>query len=239
MRTPQVHASTAIGQPAILKWTTRYRDRSGVMPRWRMPSWPARGAILQRETACIPRIRRLDGRILGRPLGGDSSLALEGRALHLEPIWRNRSDSVVVAELGEFGKPNQVEHLWARWVGQDEYEICCIPFFVYDLSLGDVVQARPDRGHGRLITGVRGRSGHVTFRLWFGESHADQEPSLQRLEEMGALLERSSVHLVAVDAPDDRIGVLVLRVLTSLQDAGTLMFEAGSQDWLQNLESAR
>jgi hypothetical protein len=36
------------------------------------------------------------------------------------------------------------EQLWARQVGDRHFELCCIPYFVYDLALGDVVEIDAD-----------------------------------------------------------------------------------------------
>lgn len=58
-------------------------------------------------------------------------------AVHPDPVWRDRSNFVIGARLPE---PGRTEQLWARQLGDRRFELCCIPFFLYDLALGDVVE---------------------------------------------------------------------------------------------------
>jgi hypothetical protein len=55
-----------------------------------------------------------------------------------------------------------LEQLWTKRVGEDQFEISCLPFFVYDLAFGDVVQSSADKGWqvGEVIS----RSGHGLIR---------------------------------------------------------------------------
>jgi hypothetical protein len=69
--------------------------------------------------------------------------ASEGFVLHPEPVWRDRADFVVHAELPEADRPKRFEQLWARQLAEREFELCCIPFFIYDVALGDVVRTSP------------------------------------------------------------------------------------------------
>ena len=41
------------------------------------------------------------------------------------------------------------------------FEVCCIPFFLYDVSLGDVVATNPDYVLDRVVRA----SGRYTFRV--------------------------------------------------------------------------
>src|SRR5947209_2116831 len=70
-------------------------------------------------------------------------MATPGReAVHSEPVWRDRSNFIIAAEvLG--GGDTRTEQLWARQVDEHRFEVCCIPFFVYDVALGDVVVTSP------------------------------------------------------------------------------------------------
>jgi hypothetical protein len=62
-----------------------------------------------------------------------------GQAVHLEPVWRERSNFVIAAEVPD-GGDTETEQLWARQIDEHRFEICCIPFFVFDIALGDVVE---------------------------------------------------------------------------------------------------
>lgn len=67
------------------------------------------------------------------------------------------------ASLDDIGGGDNYEQLWTKRVGEDRFEICCIPFFVYDLALGDVVRA--DARTGYVIRSVEQRSGNGVVRI--------------------------------------------------------------------------
>jgi hypothetical protein len=54
-------------------------------------------------------------------------------AQHLAPVWRERADFI----LGAIVEDGISEQLWARKVDDLQFEVCCIPFWVYNISLGD------------------------------------------------------------------------------------------------------
>jgi hypothetical protein len=90
--------------------------------------------------------------------------------LHEQPVWRDRSNFIINAELPEKDRPRRFEQLFAREVGEDRFEVCCIPFFVYDIALGDVVRTAPKGDRKYVVSGVAERSGRYVFRIWFGDS---------------------------------------------------------------------
>lgn len=45
------------------------------------------------------------------------------------------------AAVDDVGGADSFEQLWTERVGADRFELCCIPFFAYDMALGDVVRA--------------------------------------------------------------------------------------------------
>ena len=63
------------------------------------------------------------------------------------------------------------------------FEICCIPFFVYDLALGDLVETNADYS----VTLRHAPSGRFVFRVWFGDSFHSQEEIADDLQALGAL----------------------------------------------------
>ena len=71
-------------------------------------------------------------------------------AVHSDPVWRDRSNFIIATpiEPGEAGVT--AERLWARRVDDRHYQLCCIPFFAYDLALGDVIE---------IVRGLLGDSG--------------------------------------------------------------------------------
>ena len=139
-------------------------------------------------------------------------------AVHSEPAWRDRSNFIIGARLPEEGR---AEQLWARQVGDRQFEICCIPFFVYDVALGDVVETDASFDLVRVIE----PSGRYVFRVWFGESSHPREEIAARLATLGALLEWSSVNLLAVDAADASHAQVIADFLAEQERCGRLTFE--------------
>ncbi|WP_177228866.1 DUF4265 domain-containing protein [Amycolatopsis sacchari] len=76
-----------------------------------------------------------------------------GYVQHLRPAWSDRANFVIHARLPDEGSPKKFEQLRVRRVAQTRFEICCIPFFLYDLSLGDVVETSSRYGM-RFVSGL-------------------------------------------------------------------------------------
>jgi hypothetical protein len=51
--------------------------------------------------------------------------------------------------------------VWTRTEDNVSFELCCIPFFKYGLSLGDVVRTTADDGKYEIVP----KSGHRTIRF--------------------------------------------------------------------------
>jgi hypothetical protein len=149
---------------------------------------------------------------------------------HREPIWRDRANFIVnaVVEDDEEQSPFKMEQLWTRKLGDDEFEICCIPFFLYDLSLGDVVKTCPRLGRRYVVCETVTKSGRYVFRAWFGESgNAPHGRVAADLEELGALLEWSSPNLLAIDAENLQEAETISGYLAGKESAGELIYETG------------
>ncbi len=153
--------------------------------------------------------------------------AQKGFIVHTEPVWRHRANFVINAELSEKDKPYRFEQLWARQLGGNSFEICCIPFFIYDLSLGDVVRtvAKGDRKY--VVDQVVRPSGRHTFRIWFGHSSGSRNEIAAELSERGALIEWSSRNLLAVDVADAVRAQQIADYLAEREQADELTCEAG------------
>jgi hypothetical protein len=50
---------------------------------------------------------------------------------------------IINAELKNKDLPRRYEQLFGRRIGEDRFEVCCIPFFLYDIALGDIVTTVP------------------------------------------------------------------------------------------------
>lgn len=142
-------------------------------------------------------------------------------------MWRDRANFIIQTALQEKGKHEQ---LWARQVDASHFELCCVPFFAYDLALGDVVEAVSNSGQHCVVTRVTERSGRYVFRVWFGEA-ADppRDVVAEQLVEMGALLEwqAETRNLLAVDARDLAHAKQLSAYLAKREQSGDLIFETG------------
>jgi len=143
-----------------------------------------------------------------------------GDALHDAPGWRDKADFVIGAPLPEAGR---AEQLWARRVSDRRFEICCIPFFLHDVALGDVVETDP----GYDLTRVLERSGRFVFRVWFGEASHSRQEVADQLAGLCAMLEWSSANLLAVDAADEAHAQAIANYLDEQERADRLIYETG------------
>ena len=143
---------------------------------------------------------------------------------HPDPVWRERADFVISDALDE---PDHFEQLWARRVADDRFEVCCIPFFLYDVALGDEVETAPDGGRRYVVSRVARPSGHYTFRVRFGPAVDGRGEVVRRLTELGALLEWSSDTLLAVDVPTATQAQEVADFLAERERLEQVLFETG------------
>lgn len=147
--------------------------------------------------------------------------------LHLTPVWRDRSDFIINAALAEKDRPKRYEQLFAKQVAEDRFEICCIPFFLADMALGDVVTTSPAGDRKYVVDKVIQPSGRYVFRVWFGESFQPRDEVANDLEGLGCLIEWSSPNLLAVDAVDHAHAQQIADFLAEHERAGQLIYETG------------
>lgn len=152
---------------------------------------------------------------------------VESEAQHSEPIWRDKSNFIIAADIAGGSGAVDREQLWAKQIAETRFELCCIPFFVYDLALGDIVETAPLGGRKYMFVKVVEPSGRFVFRVWFGETMHPREEIVEDLAGLGALHEWSSVNLLAVDAADQEHAQEVADYLAGAESDGKLMFETG------------
>lgn len=73
-------------------------------------------------------------------VGASISAAAEQFSTHADPVCRERANFIINAPLPEAGR---FEQLWTKKDWKSQFEIGCIPFFHYELALGDTVEAAP------------------------------------------------------------------------------------------------
>ena len=84
-------------------------------------------------------------------------------AAHENPVRRPVPSFMLRVSLNDLDGEENYEQLWAKRLGEDRFEVSCIPFFAYDLALGDIVRA--DAGTGYAVQSVERRSGNGVVRI--------------------------------------------------------------------------
>jgi hypothetical protein len=159
-------------------------------------------------------------RLVGIPLSADEKISVHG-----DPIWRASADFIIQAPLSETG---HFEQLWTKKMGCNQYEICCIPFFIYDVALGDLVDTAPQDGWQYLFRRVVKRSGRHVFRAFFDVSrYQHREATVRELHTLGAQVEWSSSGLLAIDARDQAQAQQVADYLQDREGRQWLVYETG------------
>lgn len=152
--------------------------------------------------------------------------------VHLNPIpaWQKKADSYIYASVPPLANaPNEEcwEQLWSRWLGNDKFEICCIPFFAYGFALRDEVIVNQDHEIIRLHK----PSGNLAVRIWFFEktSDHDKEKMIAILSSNGNLMEWSSKNLLAVNSPSQADAQKILKILKGYLEKGLIACELGNR----------
>jgi hypothetical protein len=153
--------------------------------------------------------------------------AQEEFAVHQDPVWRERANFIIHAELLHEDHPKRFEQFWVRQLSDDRFEVCCIPFFISNLALGDVVATSPKGDLRYVMTTVVRQSGRYVLRVWFGRSFHPRGQITGELQALGSLIEWSSLNLLAVDAADDEHAQLVADFLMEREKTGQLAYETG------------
>lgn len=149
--------------------------------------------------------------------------------VHQQPVWRERANFIVAARLEESGPAQRWrwEQLWARQTGENRFEVCCIPFFIYDLNLADEVETNLE-GTKYVISKVLKQSGRFTFRAWVSPG-ASRNLIIEEITALGYLLEERwpESRLIAVDAADQEKAQALADLLQDKQHQGLLKYETG------------
>jgi hypothetical protein len=145
---------------------------------------------------------------------------------HLNPVWKEKANFIVGARIDDSdGIITGWEQLWCKLLDEELCEICCIPFITYNIALGDKVRINSDH----WITEVVERSGHFTFRVWFGETHDPtiREQLIIRSQQLNCLSEWYSTNLLAISAPTSGIALGISGFLDQQEKSGLLSYETG------------
>jgi len=153
-----------------------------------------------------------------------SAAAAAQFSTHDQPVWRERANFIINAPLLEEGR---FEQLWTRQLSENQFEVCCIPFFLYDVALGDTVETAPQDGRQYVLSRVQKRSGRYVFRAFFERTqYRFRDSTVEALESLGALIEWSSPSLLAIDAEGPSVQQ-VADLLQGLEQQERLVYETG------------
>lgn len=112
--------------------------------------------------------------------------------------------------------PYPAETIDAVLIAHDLAELRGVPWFVTDISRGDIVRVRRD-GIGYVGGGIVSRSGHSTVHV-LATSEAELAPIVQRLDQLGTRVASGlTPPMLAVDVPESCSLDEVLRVLTAAE----------------------
>jgi hypothetical protein len=152
--------------------------------------------------------------------------------VHLQPARRERSDFIVGMRCDATTVDEcEWEQLWAKKLGSNRFEICCIPFFCYGLSLGDIVETWTDIdcGGDYMIRSVVTKSGNFTLRVLFARG-CPEDLRLRIISELrlgGCVLEWYSEHLLGISVHSEEVLARTRDALDTWQVQGVIEYETG------------
>jgi hypothetical protein len=200
-----------------------------------MLKWRVNTVTHPKERGVFLSLLRLDmwDRGLHRETDEDCQMQTN-TAVHADPVWRDRANFLIKARLPPISGENAAlskewEQLWCKQIAENQFEICCIPYFVYDLALGDVVETGLEGEDRYLIQRVLRPSGRFCFRVWFGgsaTSHSRDEV-IQFAAQLGCLSEWGSTNLLAIDAGSEGQAHALADYLAQREQVGSLVYETG------------
>lgn len=96
-----------------------------------------------------------------RPVRGYGSIVPESPKIvtHPDPVGRSRTNNIQRIAI-DVPAADRFEQIWTYTEDQHVFELCCIPFFPYGVSLGDRITIAED---GSFV--VVEKSGHQTIRV--------------------------------------------------------------------------
>lgn len=144
--------------------------------------------------------------------------------VHVNPVWREQAGFLIQAKVSDPESPFEYEQLWVRRLAPDKFEVCCIPFFLYGIALGDVVSAEAPN---YILSSVSSPSTRVEFRAWFSTVYqVDERIALtDRAGELGCAIEWYSERLLGLSAPESVSAGQLEEALVAAEQQGLLTFE--------------
>ncbi|WP_237657264.1 DUF4265 domain-containing protein [Agreia sp. COWG] len=139
--------------------------------------------------------------------------------VHLSPIWRDKANYIINAAIPD---DEEYEQLWVQKMGDGTFMVCCIPFFIYGVSLGDLIAE--DENH--YMTSVVRRSGRFTARLYFSEEQRRfKRETVDELIAHGAQNEWATESLMSVDCGTLDASTHIVDYLIRGHNTGKFLYE--------------
>ena len=145
--------------------------------------------------------------------------------MHPHPAWRERSDYLLHVPVEHTGDSEYFEELWTRQVGENLHEICCIPFFIFGLALGDTVEFHQGKVPAESLTLIE-PSGHETYWVWIDDNCpiSEMERIRDKLIEHWIEHEGFGFKLLAIDIPPTKSSDILSEMLAKPSAEGWLKY---------------
>lgn len=143
---------------------------------------------------------------------------------HSDPVWRGTENHIAMVDLTPFDMANTLEQLWLKRVDEGSYVVCCIPFWAYGISLGDIVRLRGEE----FVASVVKSSGRRTLRVLFPDSSEVSrltEVVQGKIQQVDALSEWDGARYVVVDVADMVAASPLLDFLEDVVKKGLVFWE--------------
>jgi len=152
-------------------------------------------------------------------------------------------DEVISATLVLAGS-KKVENILVRRKRAPRWENLTIPFFAYNLSLGDIVECHPDEeGIGLFVEKVLRKSGNRTVRVGFAvDGYLDHPEGLKLkkyLRAHGLRFEIFKPALIAINVPPDFDYDVLASRLNAIHRSASIEWEDGDPQPARNLDGGR
>ena len=144
---------------------------------------------------------------------------------HPAGVWEDRVNFIVHLE-GPYEEGLVVrEQVGTRKIAPNQVELCCLPFYLYGFSLGDLLEiSESDLSFQRITK----KSGRFLFRMFFSCAVARTVQIADHCKaEFNALFEWHSSKFGAVDIETADLSNKFWEYAKGLQDAGELEVETG------------
>jgi hypothetical protein len=160
-----------------------------------------------------------------------------------KPAHRKGTSTDEVSALLVLEGGRDVENIWLKKKKGNIYEVGTIPFWAYNLSLGDLVEAEPDEdGEGLFINRVAKKSGNKTVRVAFntatGASSAEGTKFRKYLDDQGLKYEIFEPAMIAVNVPSEKEYDQLVDRISAIPARAKMIAEDGDPQPNRNLDGS-